>query len=86
MNDESGEALAQSLAHSSTGANGTEPEVLLTTARAEAQPLLDSRLSQRQAGLGGIPSNSSPSSLTSIWKSLPSHLKDKGAHTQGTGL
>lgn len=67
------------------GVNWTEPEVPVTTAQAETQPLLDGRLSQRQTGLGVIPRNSSPSSLTSIWKSLPSHLRDKGAHTQGTG-
>lgn len=37
----------------------------MTTAQAETA-LLDGRLSQGQAGLGVIPRNSSPSSLTSI--------------------
>lgn len=48
---------------------------------AETQPLPDGRISQRQAGLGAIPRNAFPSSLTS--KSL---MWDKGAHTRGNGL
>ena len=58
----------------------------MTAAQAETQPRLDGTISQRQAGLGVIPGNSFPSPLTSIWKLLISHLKEKRAHTQGTGL
>ena len=74
--------LAVSLASSPKEMKRIELEAPVTTVQAETRPLFDGRLSQRQAGLGVIPRNSSPSSLTSIWKSLLSHLKHKGAHTQ----
>lgn len=63
-----------------------ELEAPVTTALSEPQPLLEGRISQRQAGLGVSPGNAFPSSLTSIWKSLLSHCQDKGAHTQGPRL
>lgn len=41
----------------------------MTTTQSETQPLLDGRISQRQAGLGIIPGNEFQSSSTLIWKS-----------------